>query len=60
MFLGKLAQPYVIPYGAYKFALDGFYSGLRTELQLKNSRVSVTLCILGLIGLCYNIHILYF
>ncbi|XP_029641412.1 hydroxysteroid 11-beta-dehydrogenase 1-like protein [Octopus sinensis] len=47
---GKLAQPYLSVYSATKFALDGFFSGLRMELELKKCNVSVTLCVIGLIG----------
>lgn len=47
---GKFAQPYVSAYSATKFALDGFFSGLRLELELKKSDVSITLCVIGLVG----------
>lgn len=47
---GKIAQPFVAIYSASKFALDGFFSGLRQELAMRNCDISITLCILGLIG----------
>ena len=49
-FIGKIAQPFVAIYSASKFALDGFFSGLRQELAMRNCDISITLCILGLIG----------
>ena len=51
-FSGKISQPYLNVYSASKFALDGFFSGLRQELKMKQSNVSVTLCVIGLIGEC--------
>ncbi|KAK2153429.1 hypothetical protein LSH36_297g00030 [Paralvinella palmiformis] len=47
---GRISQPYVISYSASKFALDGFYSGLRQEFLLRNIDVSITQCVMGLIG----------
>ncbi|XP_061833881.1 hydroxysteroid 11-beta-dehydrogenase 1-like protein [Nerophis lumbriciformis] len=47
--LGKMASPFVAPYTSTKFALNGFFGGLRHELALKNSNVSVSICTLGLI-----------
>ncbi|GAB1600998.1 hydroxysteroid 11-beta-dehydrogenase 1-like protein [Argonauta hians] len=47
---GKVAQPYLSGYSATKFALDGFFSGLRMELELRKCDVSITLCVIGLIG----------
>lgn len=46
---GKTAQPYTIGYSASKFALDGFFSGLRQELSMRGIDVSITLCIIGLV-----------
>ena len=43
-------MPYLIAYSASKFALDGFFGGLREELMMQNRPVSVTMCIIGLIG----------
>ena len=37
-------------YSASKFALDGFFSVLRVELQIAKSNVTVTVCPLGSIG----------
>ncbi|XP_061744766.1 hydroxysteroid 11-beta-dehydrogenase 1-like protein [Nerophis ophidion] len=47
--LGKMASPFVAPYISTKFALNGFFEGLRHELALKNSNVSISICTLGLI-----------
>uniref|UniRef100_A0A8D0GHW1 11-beta-hydroxysteroid dehydrogenase 1 n=1 Tax=Sphenodon punctatus TaxID=8508 RepID=A0A8D0GHW1_SPHPU len=46
---GKVGFPFVAPYSATKFALDGFFSSLRQEFVMQNINVSITLCILGLI-----------
>ena len=43
-------MPFVAPYVASKFALDGFFSTLRQELKLRNCDISVTLCVIGLVG----------
>ncbi|OXB84432.1 UNVERIFIED_CONTAM: hypothetical protein H355_010859 [Colinus virginianus] len=47
---GKVASPFVAPYSASKFALEGFFSSLRHEFIIKNINVSITLCILGYIN----------
>jgi corticosteroid 11-beta-dehydrogenase isozyme 1 len=39
----------IAPYSASKFALDGFFSTIRTELYITKVNVSITLCVLGLI-----------
>ena len=52
-----MGLPFAIIYSASKFALDGFFSGLRQELKMKNIDVSVTLCILGLIGKVKLLHV---
>uniref|UniRef100_A0A8C8SFW3 11-beta-hydroxysteroid dehydrogenase 1 n=1 Tax=Pelusios castaneus TaxID=367368 RepID=A0A8C8SFW3_9SAUR len=44
---GKFAIPFVAPYSATKFALDGFFSSLRQELIIEKVNVSITLCVLG-------------
>ncbi|KAM9004074.1 corticosteroid 11-beta-dehydrogenase isozyme 1 [Sarcophilus harrisii] len=46
---GKITIPLLAGYSATKFALDGFYSSLRVELQMMKVNISITLCILGLI-----------
>ena len=51
---GKVAQPFVSIYSASKFALDGFFSGLRQELKMRDCDISITLCILGFIGKFYE------
>ncbi|NXI91009.1 DHI1 dehydrogenase, partial [Psophia crepitans] len=47
---GKVASPFVAPYSATKFALDGFFSSLRHEFIVDKVNVSITLCILGYIN----------
>ncbi|XP_060594508.1 hydroxysteroid 11-beta-dehydrogenase 1-like protein [Ruditapes philippinarum] len=49
-FAGKFGQPFVSIYSASKFALDGFFGGLRQELKLRNCDISITVCVLGFIG----------
>lgn len=47
---GKVASPFVAPYSATKFALEGFFSSLRHEFIIEKVNVSITLCILGYIN----------
>ncbi|NXA05332.1 DHI1 dehydrogenase, partial [Sapayoa aenigma] len=47
---GKVGSPFVAPYSASKFALDGFFSSLRHEFIMDKVNVSITLCILGYIN----------
>ncbi|XP_074019364.1 11-beta-hydroxysteroid dehydrogenase 1 [Numenius arquata] len=47
---GKTGSPFVAPYSATKFALDGFFSSLRHEFIIDKVNVSITLCILGYIN----------
>ncbi|XP_053713283.1 hydroxysteroid 11-beta-dehydrogenase 1-like protein isoform X3 [Synchiropus splendidus] len=47
--LGKMPSPFVAPYTATKFALNGFFGSLAHELAMKNSNVSISVCTLGLI-----------
>lgn len=47
---GIMGQQYVGLYSASKFALDGFFTALRQELISRSKDVSITMCILGLIG----------
>uniref|UniRef100_A0A8B9HLR1 Hydroxysteroid 11-beta-dehydrogenase 1-like protein n=1 Tax=Astyanax mexicanus TaxID=7994 RepID=A0A8B9HLR1_ASTMX len=47
--LGKMCSPYALPYIATKFALNGFFGSLEHELVMKQSNVSISICILGLI-----------
>ncbi|NXC42630.1 DHI1 dehydrogenase, partial [Penelope pileata] len=47
---GKAGSPFIAPYSATKFALEGFFSSLRHELIIENVNVSITLCILGYIN----------
>ncbi|XP_067308899.1 hydroxysteroid 11-beta-dehydrogenase 1-like protein [Pseudorasbora parva] len=46
---GKLASPFVAPYTSTKFAMNGFFGALQSELALQKSNVSVSIMILGLI-----------
>jgi len=47
---GKISSPACSSYAATKFALHGFYSSYRQELLYKQTGISVTLCVLGLIN----------
>ncbi|NXY22958.1 DHI1 dehydrogenase, partial [Atrichornis clamosus] len=47
---GKTGAPFIAPYSATKFALDGFFSSLRQEFIMDKVNVSITLCILGYIN----------
>lgn len=47
---GKISNPLIAPYSASKFALDGFFSSIRTEFSVTKVNVSITLCILGFIN----------
>ncbi|MBN3303218.1 hydroxysteroid 11-beta-dehydrogenase 1-like protein [Amia ocellicauda] len=46
---GKLCTPFVAPYTATKFALNGFFGSVQQELAMQRANVSVTICMLGLI-----------
>ncbi|KAM8961253.1 hydroxysteroid 11-beta-dehydrogenase 1-like protein [Pelodytes ibericus] len=46
----KVPIPFTAPYAASKFALEGFFGALRHELTMRQTPVSITLCILGLIN----------
>ncbi|NXO02378.1 DHI1L protein, partial [Rhinopomastus cyanomelas] len=46
---GKIPTPFTTSYSATKFALDGFFTSLRHELNMQKRNISITLCILGLI-----------
>ncbi|KAB1258746.1 Corticosteroid 11-beta-dehydrogenase isozyme 1 [Camelus dromedarius] len=48
--LGKISNPLIAAYSASKFALDGFFSSIRTEYSVTKVNVSITLCFLGLIN----------
>ncbi|EPY84092.1 corticosteroid 11-beta-dehydrogenase isozyme 1 [Camelus ferus] len=47
---GKISNPLIAAYSASKFALDGFFSSIRTEYSVTKVNVSITLCFLGLIN----------
>jgi len=53
---GRIAYPCFAPYSTAKFALDGFFSALRQELATDDIDVSVTMCYIGLTGLCYSLQ----
>nr|XP_056715814.1 hydroxysteroid 11-beta-dehydrogenase 1-like protein A [Euleptes europaea] len=46
---GRISSPFNIEYSAAKFALEGFYSGLRSELRLRKINLAVTVAVLGFI-----------
>ncbi|KAG8519069.1 Hydroxysteroid 11-beta-dehydrogenase 1-like protein [Galemys pyrenaicus] len=46
--LGRVPTSFSSPYSAAKFALDGFFSSLRRELDVQDVNVAITVCILGL------------
>ncbi|XP_043986053.1 hydroxysteroid 11-beta-dehydrogenase 1-like protein isoform X5 [Gambusia affinis] len=47
--LGKMTNPFTLPYSSTKFALNGFFGSLYHELAMKKSNVSISICSLGLI-----------
>lgn len=47
---GKMGVAKSAPYSAAKHALQGFFASWRQELALKDTGISVTLCVLGLIN----------
>uniref|UniRef100_A0A672UKT6 11-beta-hydroxysteroid dehydrogenase 1 n=1 Tax=Strigops habroptila TaxID=2489341 RepID=A0A672UKT6_STRHB len=47
---GRIGTPFIAPYSATKFALEGFFSSLRHEFILEKVNVSITLCVLGYIN----------
>ncbi|XP_003226050.1 hydroxysteroid 11-beta-dehydrogenase 1-like protein B [Anolis carolinensis] len=46
---GRVPSPFSVPYVASKFALEGFYSSLRSELRLLNAELPITVAVLGYI-----------
>jgi len=56
--LGKIGSVEFVPYATTKFAIQGFFSSYRQELMYKETGISVTLCILGLIDTdtAMNLH----
>ncbi|XP_061327791.1 11-beta-hydroxysteroid dehydrogenase 1-like [Pezoporus flaviventris] len=46
---GRIGTPFIAPYTATKFALEGFFSSLRQEFIMEKVNVSITLCVLGYI-----------
>jgi len=47
--LGRIPTPFTLEYAASKFALDGFFSGLRYEFKANKENISITHCVLGFI-----------
>lgn len=47
---GKIGQPFLAAYSASKFALNGFFQAFRYELKMRDSKISVTNCNIGLIN----------
>ncbi|KAG9343120.1 hypothetical protein JZ751_014092 [Albula glossodonta] len=47
--LGKMCSPFVAPYTATKFSLNGFFGTMQHELAMQRKNVSLTISILGLI-----------
>ncbi|KAG9350603.1 hypothetical protein JZ751_024492 [Albula glossodonta] len=48
--LGKMCTPFVAPYTATKFAVNGFFGTIYHELAMQRTNVSLTICTLGLIN----------
>ncbi|XP_015686309.1 hydroxysteroid 11-beta-dehydrogenase 1-like protein B, partial [Protobothrops mucrosquamatus] len=46
---GRLPCPFSIPYSAAKFAVEGFFTSLRTELYLRKIELPITVAVLGYI-----------
>ena len=47
---GRMPCIFSIAYGSAKFALEGFFQGLRSELEFKGVNVSITIFPLATIG----------
>ena len=45
-----MPQPYTVEYSASKYALEGFFGGLRQEFTLTKKDITITMCTLGAIG----------
>uniref|UniRef100_A0A8D0B7X2 Uncharacterized protein n=1 Tax=Salvator merianae TaxID=96440 RepID=A0A8D0B7X2_SALMN len=46
---GRVQSPFAVPYAAAKFALEGFYTSLRSELHLRKADLPITVAVLGYI-----------
>nr|XP_060641340.1 hydroxysteroid 11-beta-dehydrogenase 1-like protein B [Anolis sagrei ordinatus] len=55
---GRLPSPFSVPYAASKFALEGFYSSLRTELRLLKAELPITVAVLGYIDTDTAVNVL--
>lgn len=49
LFLGRVPSPFSVPYAAAKFAVEGFFTSLRTELRLRKIELPITVAVLGYI-----------
>ncbi|XP_054852793.1 hydroxysteroid 11-beta-dehydrogenase 1-like protein A [Eublepharis macularius] len=47
---GRIMSPFTLEYSAAKFAVEGFYSGLRTEMRLRKINLPITVAVLGYIN----------
>ncbi|KAM3825807.1 hydroxysteroid 11-beta-dehydrogenase 1-like protein A [Vipera latastei] len=46
---GRVPSPFSVPYAAAKFAVEGFFTSLRTELRLRKIDLPITVAVLGYI-----------
>ncbi|XP_077164901.1 hydroxysteroid 11-beta-dehydrogenase 1-like protein A [Paroedura picta] len=46
---GRIGSPFITAYSAAKFALEGFFSGLRNEMRLRKINLAITVAVLGYI-----------
>lgn len=46
---GRIASPFTTEYSAAKFAVEGFFGGLRSEMRLRKINLAVTVAVLGYI-----------
>lgn len=46
---GRVPGPFSVSYSAAKFAVEGFFTSLRTELRLRNIDLPITVAVLGYI-----------
>ncbi|XP_026549367.1 hydroxysteroid 11-beta-dehydrogenase 1-like protein A [Notechis scutatus] len=46
---GRVPGPFSVSYAAAKFAVEGFFTSLRTELRLRNMDLPITVAVLGYI-----------
>uniref|UniRef100_A0A0K8S0F6 Hydroxysteroid 11-beta-dehydrogenase 1-like protein A-like protein n=1 Tax=Crotalus horridus TaxID=35024 RepID=A0A0K8S0F6_CROHD len=46
---GRVQSPFSVPYAAAKFAVEGFFTSLHTELRLRKIELPITVAVLGYI-----------